>query len=121
MNSKHFVISTVDDDDIQLDYPLARLQETVEERIDLYSNKMAMMEADVVQQNTLNLMFKLFRVLLDPCLIILFLYLSIVFLQLILLTRSSLQGKFKNIIDKPNRIKFLLFSACISLGATWYK
>lgn len=121
MNSQQFIISTLDDDEIQLDYPLSKLQGNVEERIDLYSNKMAMMEANVVQQGTLKLLFKLLKVLLDPYLIILFLYLSIVFIQLVLLTRSSLQGRFHNVIDKPNRIKVLLFSACISLGATWYK
>lgn len=121
MDSQHFSIQPLDDNDIQLDHPLGKLQETVGEAIEIYSEKLAMMEAEVAQQRKVDLLFKLSKILLDPYLIILFVYLSIVLVQLILLTRSALQGRFRNVYYKPNRIKVLLFLSGISLSATWYK
>lgn len=112
---------TNDDDDIQLDHPLQRLQESVAEVAEKYTERTQMMEANVVQQRTINLLLRLSKALLDPYMIILLAYLSIVLILLVLLTRSALLGKFGNIKNTPNRIKILLISAGFSLATTWFK
>lgn len=105
---------------IELDEQLARAQAAVDRRADAYAHKTETMEVPA-QQAPADTVLGLVKALADPYLLILAAYLVLVAVQLILVSRSALQGKLVHLFRRPARVQVLAASAFVSLVATWYK